>query len=113
MTYIKKNPVSSPPHSLQRREAWQTPHTIQRQHSKNCVQPLPRRRGLGGGHPPFGGAWGAWGAGRIPTGCHCYGTFFFYRAIHSYGMFGCNSRNFQLFWNFLVFFLLSFQSYLI
>ena len=28
-------------------------------------------------------------------------------------MFGCNFQNFQLFWNFLVFFLLSFQSYLI
>ena len=57
---IKMNTmIKYPPHSPQREEVWQTPHSPQRRRSRNCVQHLPRWRGLKGGFSPsFGGGWG-------------------------------------------------------
>ena len=56
---MKKYPVSSPPHSPRRGEAWQTPRFLQRQRSRNCVQPIsPAGGGWGVDIPPSGGLGG-------------------------------------------------------
>ena len=59
MMNMIKYPVSSPPHSPRRGEAWQTPRFLQRKRSRNCVQPIsPAGGGWEVDIPPSGGLGG-------------------------------------------------------